>query len=234
MKKGIITFIILVAVSACMFTVDTHNGPLQKEKRTAKDFEGIRAGGVFEVALTQSDTYSITVETGSRLLPKIKTEVKNGVLVLSTTGDINTDSSIRVNISMPVLKSIEGSGASRIYCMSRFHSPDLRIKSSGADNISMEVESKNLQVTLSGAGSITLNGSCEKLEADLSGAGNLEAHNLETIATEVYVSGAGSASVNAQKSLSGKVNGAGNITYSGDPSDKFIETNGVGSVKHSK
>ena len=86
MKKGLITFIILVAVSACMFTADTRNGPLQKEKRTLRDFEGIRTGGVFEVRLTQSDTYSVTVEAGTRLLPKIKTEVKNGVLVLSTTG----------------------------------------------------------------------------------------------------------------------------------------------------
>jgi len=232
MKTSILLFIILIAGTACMFTSDTHNGPAKKETRTATGFEAIRVGGAFEVTLTQSETYGLIVEAAAGLLPKIKTEVSNGVLVLSTVGDIHTDSAIRVFVSLPNLKRIDGSGASKISCFNRLHSPELHIKSSGADQMQLETDSKNIQITLSGAGNVTLLGSCENLEADLSGAGDLEAFRLETGKAEVYVSGAGNAQVNAQKSINGKVNGAGSITYSGDPADKFIETNGVGTIRH--
>jgi hypothetical protein len=232
MKKILLVFIIVAAGTACMFTSDSHSGPMQKETRVVTGFEGIRVGGAFEVTLTQSETYSLVVDAQSTLLPKIKTDVKGGVLEISTSGDISTDSAIRITIGLPNLKSVEGSGASRVLCTNRFRSPSLRIKSSGADVMRLETASKKIEVTLSGAGSITLSGSSEELEADLSGAGDLEALHLETNKTEVFVSGAGHAKVNARSSLSGKVDGAGSITYSGDPSDKFIETNGVGSIIH--
>jgi hypothetical protein len=64
----------------------------------------------------------------------------------------------------------------------------------------------------------------------LSGAGALEAGNLKCTSADITISGLGGATVWVTDTLTGKISGAGSVSYYGNPQTSF-STSGAGSFK---
>ena len=62
------------------------SGVAASETRAMASFEAIEATGVGKLKVRIADNESVRVSADDNILPLIKTEVRNGVLVLSTKG----------------------------------------------------------------------------------------------------------------------------------------------------
>jgi hypothetical protein len=243
MKKGLllsgsitcIIFFFFAFASGCMYTtLKKENGPMKRESRETGPFTGIKVGGVFEVTLIQAPVGSVEVEAPTALMEKIKTEVEDGILVISTTAELSTDSALHITLHMPLLTKIECSGASQIHSTNVFTCEELELACSGANTLSLETQAKKITAKASGAGNIRLKGQTTEMQAEITGAASLKSFGLETEKADVQISGAGNAEVSAKNELSGTISGAGNIIYSGDPAINSVKASGAGSIHRNK
>jgi hypothetical protein len=205
-----------------------------QQNRTVSDFTGIKAGDSFEIILTQSDVNTVKVDAPEKYQAQIKTEVKDGILVITSEGNIVTDKDIVISIGMKTLTSLDVSGAADVKSDNQMICDKLSVESSGAGDVSLDVKATEMKVNVSGAGDVTLKGTASSVTASVSGAGDLKASNLEADKVKARVSGAGSAKVYAKQSIDAEVSGAGDVIYKGNPADRNVNISGAGSVRESQ
>jgi hypothetical protein len=207
---------------------------IQAQERPSGDFTGIKAGDSFKIILTQSESNSVKVDAPENVQSQIKTEIKDGILLISSEGNIKTDKDITISVNIKTLNSLDISGAADLKSENQLVCDKLTIESSGAGDLNLDVKANEIKTTISGAGDVTLKGSTQSFTASVSGAGDLKASNLESDKTKVKASGAGSAKVSAKQSIDADVSGAGDIIYKGNPTDRNVNISGAGSVRESQ
>ena len=205
-----------------------------QQTRTVGDFTGVKAGDAFNITITQSDANSVKINAPESAQGQIKTEVKDGILIISTEGNIKDADDITISISVKALSSIDVSGASDVKGQNQLTCDKINIITNGAGDIHLDLKANDIKTDISGAGDVTLKGSTQILDATISGAGDLKASNLEATKITAKVSGAGDAKVNAIQSLTADVSGTGSVIYKGNPIDRNVNISGAGSVRESK
>ncbi len=197
------------------------------ELRSVSGFDRVLLKDVGDVFITQGEVESLQVEAEEEMLPRIKTEVVEGRLVLSLKGDwldrISlglgqlSQGAIRYNLQVKQLVSLDVPGAGRVYAAS-LKSPNLAVRLSGVGSIELGgVDTGALAVELSGAGKIELQGSAESQEVHMSGAGSYQGLRMETKSGKLHVSGVGNALVNVKDELDVHMSGLGSVQYQGEP-----------------
>ena len=156
------------------------------------------------------DTESLKVFADDNVLPLINTEVKDGVLTLSTHGAALSKTDIVFEVTARRIKRLENSGT-------------VSIDASGFNGGELSVET-------SGVGSIKLNGRVDSFTAELSGVGSLDADALAADRVDTSLSGVGSAHVRAEKSLRANVSGVGSLSWTGAATEVSTNVSGVGRV----
>jgi hypothetical protein len=152
----------------------------------------------------------------------IKTEVKNGTLVLGFTAEVRNKrvrptQGIKFNLSVREVASLELSGAGDIDAPT-LKVDDLEILLSGAGDVSVgSLAAEELVVRLDGAGNVELAGQVLEQDVRINGAGNYRAAELESQRATVIVSGAGDATVWATDTLDVRIPGVGGVEYHGNP-----------------
>ena len=113
------------------------------------------------------------------------------------------------------------------------HADKVSVSGSGASSISCEVEASSLDIDLSGASDARLSGRAGTCSLTVSGASSLKGMSDSWIVTDntsCDISGASSARIICNKSLSGEVSGASTLIYSGD-AESDVHASGASSVK---
>ncbi|MDV7395187.1 DUF2807 domain-containing protein, partial [Arthrospira platensis SPKY1] len=117
------------------------------------------------------------------LFNEISVDVKDGVLHLSSK-NIRKATKLEAIVSAPEYHFIEASGAAKVEAETVLSSEMLRIKASGASNVTLEIVVDALNTDLSGASRAKLWGKVSALHhANMSGASKLLAQDLETAET---------------------------------------------------
>lgn len=224
-KLGLLVFIIAVVSSLTVVSFVTGNsllpslpqffvkvngsGNLRTERRDVPNFTGIKVGGATNVEINVGDAQSVEVTTDDNLLEVTKTYVKNDTLYVERKGKIWTSTPLRIRVTVPELKRLNLSGASRA-----------ELKNVLADNFELD---------LSGASKVSIEGEAATFIVDMSGASNLDADNFKASKAVVDVSGASKASIFVTDDLSAEASGASKIFYGGNP--KFIRENESGASR---
>ena len=114
--KIIITVITALFFSSCHFDYNTikGSGTITTENRIITEkFTGIDVSSAIEVTIEQADKTEVIVEADDNLQNTIKTEVKNGKLIISNESYINIRKGTRkVTVTMPIIENLEASSAS--------------------------------------------------------------------------------------------------------------------------
>lgn len=186
------------------------NGKPATETRAIAAFTAIEATGIGSLKLRVGEADSLKISADENILPLIKSEVKNGVLVLSTVGATKSKTDIVFEATAQTIKRLENSGT-------------VSINAQGFSGGELSVET-------SGVGSITLIGRVDSLKAELSGVGSLDADELTADRVTTHLSGVGSANVRAQKSINGSVSGVGSLTWKGTATEVSTSVSGIGRV----
>lgn len=186
------------------------SGVAATETRAVTPFTAIEATGFGKLKLRVGADDSLKVTADDNILPLIKSEVRDGVLILSTKGASNAKTDVVFEVNARTIKRLENSGT-------------VSIDASGFDGGELSVEA-------SGVGSILLNGRVDTLKAQLSGVGSLEAEGLTADSVRAELSGVGSASVRAEKAIKGNVSGVGSLTWKGAATEVSTNVSGIGRV----
>ena len=186
------------------------SGVAASETRAVASFDSIEATGIGKLKLRIGDSESLKVMADDNIVPLIKTEVKNGVLTLSTKGATLSKTDIVFEVTARRIKHLENSGT-------------VSIDASGFNGGELSVET-------SGVGSIKLRGRVDSFKAELSGVGSLEADALAADRVDTNLSGVGSAHVRAEKSLRANVSGVGSLSWKGAATDVTTNVSGIGRV----
>ncbi|MBC7899933.1 MAG: DUF2807 domain-containing protein [Saprospiraceae bacterium] len=197
------------------FSIDSEiggSGNIVTQKRDLNDFTGIDVGGVFEVEVVSQKDFSVEIDADDNLLPLIKTEVRNGVLRISTDEEIKSKNTIRVRISAPDVDSIGTSGVAKVSLT--------------------DVKNSDLKIDASGASKVTVAGETANLSVEISGASHLNAEGLRAENAGVDASGASHVNVNVLEQLKAGASGASKINYTGSPKSAEKNSSGASSINN--
>lgn len=189
----------------------TGSGNTKSEKRDVSGFTKVEAVGAVTLQIDAQKDFRLEIEADDNLIPLIKTEVSGDTLKISVKDKISSKSKILIKISMPLVASLDVSGASTAV----------------VSNVKVE----SIKLEASGASKITINGEADDLKIDSSGASGIEAEGLTTANAEVTASGASNSTVSASKNLIADASGASSIYYTGDPKNVEPKTSGASSIK---
>jgi hypothetical protein len=206
------------------------------EQRTLDRFDRIRLEGFGTVRLTQGGQHAVSIHAEADVMPRITTEVADGVLVLGLKrqgwmeGLRRKKLSIRFDVTAEQIRGVTLSGVGRIDAP-HIATDDLNVIVSGAGAIEIgSLEADSVAVILSGAGSCEIAGKVASQTLKLSGAGSYMASELESNVASAHVSGAGDATILVRDTLDAKVSGTGSIRYHGGATVRQRVT-GVGSIR---
>jgi hypothetical protein len=186
------------------------SGTLQTEKRNVGNFTGLAAGGAFDIEVVCQKDVSVQLTGDDNLLQHVTTEVRNGVLHVENTRNLNFSKQPRLKISVPDLQDMDLSGA----CETRVS----------------DVKAKDFKVNLSGASHLRATGQVTALDANISGASNFDAKDLPAVRANVIASGASKAKLNASDTLQADASGASTINYFGTPKNLMPKATGASNV----
>jgi Putative auto-transporter adhesin, head GIN domain/Outer membrane protein beta-barrel domain len=205
------------------------------ETRTVADFNGIRSSCGVLIELSQGEQNSVVVEASSSAIPKITTEVSNGILMIGTNDNVGNDSpEPKVKVTVKNLRSVEASGGAHIVCANQLTIDSLTINLSGAAEAKLNMNAQSVSTVTSGASELTLMGTASRLNSVCSGAAELKAYNLTTENVDLVSSGAASARVTATNKLKVTASGASDVKYRGNPAEKDLNAIGSGEIAASE
>jgi hypothetical protein len=192
------------------------------EERNVKNFDSVHLTGSGQLTIVQGNAESLQVEADTELMQYIKTEVKNGILVLGLKNRkwrriFHFDSPIHYYLTLKDLKRLRLSGSGAIEA-DRIKSDKLSITISGSGDVEIaNLNAKDLDVEISGSGECHLTGKVPHQSVTISGSADYAAGKLISEFVDVTVSGSGDATVWAVEELEIRVSGSGNVDYYGHP-----------------
>lgn len=206
------------------------NGKVTTQIREVESFNSISISGAYDVCLKQGDTQSVVIECDENLLPIIESVVTDSTLVIKNSKNIIRSKSLKINITVIDVKTIDFSGATELFTDSILHLNSLKINLSGAGKVDLFINSNELGANVSGGAELNFKGQTKNLVVSITGAGNIVSDELETEKCTIDISGFGRARINATKELVVNISGAGKVEYKGEPIIKQSIT-GAGKVK---
>jgi hypothetical protein len=158
--------------------------------------------------------------------------VQGSQLIIRTrpgTG-ITSSRGLRFTVTVPNLDAVTLSGAGTITNQSLTGNElNLRVNGFGTINFN-DLNVKNFNIQMNGMGTINTAGEVDSLNVQINGAGAINLPDLKAQTARITVSGLGNATVWVISQLDARVNGAGTISYYGDPSTSQT-SHGIGSLR---
>lgn len=207
----------LLALTSCDFE---RVGPYEEEDRTygLTNFDRLDMGSAFRITVEEGANFSIEARGNSRDLDDLDIYTRNGTLYAKYRNSLrNRRYDMNLTITMPTLRGVDFSGASRSEVTGFRGLRELDIKLSGASRCTIDLSATRTNIDLSGASDLDMQGASGFLYGDLSGASKIEAFDFEVDEAELDLSGASTARVKVSKRLDVKASGASSVRYRGAP-----------------
>lgn len=198
------------------------SGQIEAETRPISGVNGVAISYPANVRLIQGEDKSIVIEADDNLLPQLRTEERNGVLVIEScvrgwADRVRPTQPVKITITLADIQVIEMNSAADV-TMAELDTPALRVDVSGAGNVTIgNLTTEMLETDLSGAGDMEVSGSASTVWLSISGAGTFEGEDLHAQTAMIAISGFGDASLRVSDELTVEISGAGSVDYYGSP-----------------
>lgn len=191
--------------------VVTGEGEVLKEDRAAGGFTEVTVNGASRLEWQPDSVSRIEVYAQKDVLPLIRTDVENGVLLVSSEESYSTEEAVTVKIVSPELTklTLNGSGSAAVQ----------GLKTGG------------FALVVQGSSDVALSGAVQKLNILVAGSGEIQANALEAVEVDVQLNGSGTATVKAIDKLSVRISGSGSVRYVGEPKSIDRKILGSGQIK---
>src|ERR1035438_6652114 len=151
-----ITIILIAAVTVvagCSRPGIKGDGVIKTEDRSISDFSKVVVTGGYQIKWS-SGKARLNISTDQNLLPLVKTVVSGNTLKIDSKEDLAPTKSITIILSSASLADVQLTGGNS-FKASQLSGHDLKLKSIGASNISVDGSVANLEAKLTGASKLT-------------------------------------------------------------------------------
>ncbi len=258
MKKAILIVAVLMvalltsgSLVGCFGGVVTGSGNPIIENYNFSDFTRVEVGYAFDVEINRSSSYSVSITADDNLFDYIEVSISDETLKIRLkSGRSYISATLEARITMPELRRLELSRASR-GIVSGFSSledfeldlsgasslqmvgisaGDITFDISGASRVTGDIMAEDADFDISGASRVELVGSANDIVIDASGASSVELDNFPVNNAEVNLSGASRGTVSLNGRLDVDLSGASNLGYIGQPIMGTINISGGSTI----
>jgi hypothetical protein len=246
--------LILVLMACQLVNISSINGSgkAASESRPVSGFNRISLRGTGDLTITQGDEEALTVEADDNILPYIKTEVRNGELILQIKEgvSINPRTPIRYTLKAKDLNLIAISGSGKVMAdalktqdfstaisgngnmhFGNLDAQDVAMDISGSGKMIVDqLKAQTVESKISGSGDFDLTGEVTKQSLNISGSGNYLGGDLKSSEAQVRISGSGDVVVWVEDALNMSTGGSGKVSYYGSPKVEQ-SVSGSGTIK---
>jgi hypothetical protein len=215
--RAVFSLIALSSILTSCFREDP--GPLQETRKEFSiiDFDRLEMGSAFNIRVEHGNTFNVEVRGDRRNIDDLDVYKSGNTLIIKFDESSNRHHDTYINITMPVLKAVNFSGAS-VSKISGFESDEyLDFYLSGSSVSQLDSDFQEIDLVVSGASSLVLHGSGDELNAEVSGASALKAFDYPVNAATINVSGASEGKITVTDELNVTASGASSVLYRGDP-----------------
>ena len=230
----------------------TAGGPSLTRNYDFTDFTRVQAGYAFQVDITASDTYSISITTNEEAFQYIDVHKSGDTLKIDTIGIYwpFRNLKLKAKITMPELYGLDLSGAARGDVRGFKSTRDFDLSLSGDSELEMDMETGAFECEISGASEVVgnliatstdvdlsgnslikLGGSGGDIRLESSGASMADLANFSVNNTDVDLSGASDASLHIDGRLDVHLSGASVLEYSGNATPGDFDVTGSSRVE---
>jgi hypothetical protein len=206
------------------------SGVAKTETRKLSHFEEVEVRNAIQLELTVGPATSFEITTDDNLLPHVKTEVVGKQLRIFTDRSTTTNLGMKVKVTTPTLKALDGSGATAI-TVTGAKAEKFSVDLSGASKCELAVKADALTLQLSGASNCKITGDVSWLKLECSGASKAVTDQVAAKTVEADLSGASSAEIRATDELTVKASGASSLRYAGSPETVTKDVHGASTVR---
>ena len=187
------------------------SGIRKSEMRSVSSFNSLSLEGAFDVTIELQKKRGLEVSGDDNIIPHIITEVKGDTLHVTADKSICSKMELRVSITNDDIREITADGSS-----------DISVSN---------VKNRSLTVSINGAGDLTASGKTGIFSANISGSGNVSARDLHADEVDISIDGSGDAVVYSSEKLRASIEGAGDISYYGNPGEVNKKISGAGDIE---
>lgn len=249
---------VLTAAALLIGCTTTGPGSVVSEEKDLTDFTYVEVEGTFEVEITQSDSFSITISADSSFFDYVAVTKAGETLRIylnprHTFTDFTLQArTLKAKITMPNLYGLELSGASKATVSGFKSSHDFSLDISGASSLAMDdITVGDVELAISGASQITgsinasdtifeisgatkvdLEGSANNIILNASGASKVNLADFLLRNAKVRLSGATEATLNVSGRLDSVLSDASRLYFRGNPTMGNISVSGASTIKH--
>ena len=227
--------VVLLLAGCCAVPFRTQlapSGPLVTKDYDLSNFTAVAAGSAFEVEITRSDSYGVSVTVNQSLVESLEVSVSGNTLHISLKPNVGLTgaATMKAKVTMPELTGLDLSGASRTTLVGFNSGKSLKSEVSGASTLRGDLTCGDASFNVSGASKVNLNGSAQDLNVEASGASTVDLSNFASQNTVVNASGASKVIVNTSGTLDVEASGASTVRYTGDPAKVRENSSGASTV----
>jgi len=197
-----------------------------------RNFTSIEVGYAFEVNVTRADTHSVTITLNENVFEYLDISQSGKTLIIRMKSYyIYQRVTRQASITLPALRSLELSGASRGEVAGFETTDDMGFDVSGASNLSLvDLKAGNTSFDVSGASTVELEGKGTNVRLEVSGASTARLERFPIEIANTHVSGASNATIEVSDRLDIDVSGASRLYYNGSAVLGSIEVSGASTL----
>ncbi|MCJ7581121.1 MAG: DUF2807 domain-containing protein [Candidatus Aminicenantes bacterium] len=217
-------FVLMLAVavlSSCNWLIKETvrgSGIILDEIRQLSAFHSISMGISADLFFTVEFAQSFRIVGDDNILQVVETTVKpDGTLEILSPKNFRPTTRVKIFVSMTEVRAFSLSGDGTLLGQFPFAASDLILIVSGSGSMEMNVTVGQITSSISGSGSIRLSGNTAVHTINISGSGSLSALDLDTVRSDIRISGSGECYVFVQQFLDADISGSGNVNYKGSP-----------------
>jgi len=228
--------VVVLLLAGCAIPSATQlvpSGPLVTKDYDLSDFSAVAAGSAFQMEITQSDKYSVSVTVNESLVENLEVNVSGNTLHIGLKPGLGITgaATMKAKVTMPELTGLDLSGASRTTLAGFSSDNSLKAEVSGASTLRGDLTCGDASFNVSGASKVELDGRAKNLDIEVSGASTVDLGNFASVNTTVNASGASKAIVAPSGSLDVEASGASTVRYAGEPTRVRENTSGASMVE---
>jgi len=228
---------------------------MKTEKMDFRDFTHVDAGHACELEVICSDSYSVSVTADDDTIKSVEVTKEGETLKIRRSLSLFRgliSGTFSVKITMPVLRGLDLSGASKgtvsgfssksslganlkgasSLAMLNMSAGDMKFKLSGASKVTGQIKGADAEFNLSGASKVELEGSAGNIVIDASGASHVDLTGFHVDSANVKLSGASHSTVNTDGQLDADLSGASKLHWLGKPIMGDMKTSGASTISN--
>ena len=175
------------------------SGLAASESREVSGFSKVALSGVGRLRIRHTGVESLTVTADDNLLEHMRSEVRDGVLILGNDTGVNfrTNNEIVYDLTVQSLDALTVTGVTAV---------DVK-----------GIDTDQFRVNVSGVSAVTVKGVADRQHAVVTGVALYDASGLRSRIVDIDVSGVSIATVRVSEQLNGRVQGLSTLEYIGNP-----------------